>query len=99
MDIDQVVRTDTETKARYALALPGIDEEAELTLSKVTPQLVIADHTFVPDAMRGKGVGGILVNRLIADVRAKGQRIVPLCPYVRAQARKHKDEWADVIQW
>jgi len=94
-----ITRTDTETKARYAATVPGVDGEAELTLSKVSGTLIIADHTGVPDSMRGLGVAGALVDRLITDARAAGQRIVPLCPFVRAQAQRHKAEWADVIQW
>lgn len=94
-----ITRTDTATKARLVGRVDGIKEEAELTLSKLSESVVIADHTSVPDAMRGMGVGAALVDRLIADARAAQQRIVPLCPFVRAQAQLHKAEWADVIQW
>ncbi len=33
---------------------------------------------------------------MIEDVRRNGFRIIPICPYVRAQYRKHPD-WADVM--
>lgn len=95
----KITRTDTETKARYVATADGVEGEGELTISKVSATLIIADHTGVPDSMRGLGVAGALVARLIADARAAGQRIVPLCPFVRAQAMRHRDEWADVIQW
>jgi uncharacterized protein len=94
-----ITRHDTDTKARYAATVENVEGEGELTLSKVTDQLIIADHTSVPDSMRGLGVAGALVTRLIEDARAAGQRIVPLCPFVRAQALRHKKDWADVIQW
>ncbi len=94
-----ITYTETETKARYAATVEGVEGEGELTLSKVTPSLVIADHTAVPGTMRGLGIARALVERLIADARARGQRIVPLCPFVRAHAMKHRDELADVIQW
>ncbi|OZB14786.1 MAG: GNAT family N-acetyltransferase [Rhodobacterales bacterium 34-62-10] len=94
-----ITRTDTATKARIVGRLEGITEEAELTLSKLSARVVIADHTSVPDAMRGMGVGAALVERLIGDARASQQRIVPLCPFVRAQAQRNREEWADVIQW
>lgn len=95
-----VVRTSYEDegdKGRFIARIDGIDEEGELTISKVSDVLVIADHTFAPDALRGTGAALALVDALIADARAKGYRVVPLCPYVRAQARKHP-EWSDVIQ-
>lgn len=93
-----ITHTDTGSKARYEARVPGISEPAELTLSKVSDTLIIADHTYAPDAMRGMGAAAALVARLIEDARAKGQKIIPLCPYVKAQSLKHRDEWADVIQ-
>lgn len=94
-----ITRSETATKARIVGRVEGTTEEAELTLSKLSAKVVIADHTSVPDAMRGLGVGAALVDRLIADARAAQQRVVPLCPFVRALAQRHKAEWADVIQW
>ena len=82
------------TKGRYVLREDGA--EAELTYSILSPERIIADHTGVPDAMRGTGAGLRLVERLVADARAEGVRIVALCPFVKAQARRHP-EWADVI--
>ncbi|WP_417720685.1 GNAT family N-acetyltransferase [Salipiger sp.] len=90
---------DTPTKGRYAATIEGIAGEGELTLSKVSPTLIIADHTAVPDSMRGMGVAQALVARLIADARAAGRKIVPLCPFVRAHAERHRAELADVISW
>lgn len=94
-----IAYTATESKGRYAATAAGHTDEAELTTSKVSDTLIIADHTAVPDSMRGMGVGAELATRLIADARAKGQRIVPLCPFVRAYAKKHSKDVADVIQW
>lgn len=91
--------SETDSKGRYAATVEGKAGEAELTTSKVSDTLVIADHTDVPDSMRGTGVGRALAEQLIADARAKGQRIVPLCPFVRAHSLKHREELSDVIQW
>ncbi|QDL94103.1 N-acetyltransferase (plasmid) [Paroceanicella profunda] len=93
----QISFEETETKGRFVARVPGVEGEGELTISKVSDVLIIADHTLVPDSMRGMGVGGALAESLIARARAKGQRIVPLCPFVRAQALRHP-EWSDVIQ-
>lgn len=95
----KITREDSGAKAVYRGTLPGLEGTAELTLSKTSDTLVIADSTIVPDSLRGMGVGQQMVARLIADARAAGQRVVPLCPFVRAQAMRHKEEWADVIQF
>jgi len=93
-----VTYSESDTKGRYGAFIDGIANEAELTISKVSPQLIIADHTFVPENLRGKGIAGVLAKRLIADARNRGQRIVPLCPFVRGFAEKRHQEFADVIQ-
>ncbi len=56
---------------------------------------VLADHTLTPVAMRGQGVASALVERLIADARREGFKVVPKCPFVVAQFERHP-EWADV---
>ena len=94
-----ITYSESDTKGRYGASVTGVASEAELTLSKVTPTLVIADHTFVPEELRGMGLAQALAARLVADARQKGQRIVPLCPFVRAYAEKHREELTDVIQW
>ncbi len=90
----QIIREQGTTKGRYVLRQGG--EEAELTYSITTPQLIIADHTAVPDSFGGTGAGLALVTRLVEDARAEGIKIMPLCPFVNAQRKKHP-EWADVF--
>ena len=69
---------------------------SELTYSILSPEQVIADHTEVAPGHEGEGIGLKMLEAFIADARAKGYRIVPLCPFVNAQRRKHPD-WADVF--
>ena len=95
----KITYSESDTKARYGASVSEIVSEAELTLSKVTPNLVIADHTFVPNELRGRGLARDLAAQLVADARDKGLRIVPLCPFVRSYAKRNREELADVIQW
>ncbi len=81
-------------KGRYVIRHG--DDEAELTYSITSPSLVIADHTEVPDNFRGTGAGLALVTRLVEDARAEGFKIMPLCPFVNAQRKRHP-EWADAF--
>ncbi len=87
-------REESGSKGRYVLIQDG--REAELTYSVVSPTRIIADHTGVPDALRGSGAGQALVEHLVADARARGIAVIPLCPFVNAQRRRHP-EWADVF--
>lgn len=87
---------DLDHKARYVARMVGVEGEGELTITKISDKIIIADHTSVPDSMRGKGAAAALVQYLIDDARSKKQRIIALCPFVRAQSMKHP-EWADVF--
>ena len=82
------------SKGRYVLSQDGA--EAEMTFSIMSPGMRIVDHTGVPDSMRGTGAGRALVEHLVKDARTNGFRIVPLCPFVNAERRKHP-EWANVF--
>lgn len=93
-----ITREITGNRGRYAITLgEGAGAEvAQLTYSIAAPDLVIADHTGVPPAFRGSGAALALVERLVADARAEGFKVVPLCSYIDALRRKHPD-WADVF--
>ena len=90
-----VTRTDETSHGAYRAELTGADRPAELTW-RARGRLRIADHTFVPPAMRGQGVAQVLVEALVADAREQGFKIVPQCSYVAAQFRRHP-EWADLL--
>jgi len=79
---------------RWVVVVDG--HEAEMTFSRASPVLIIIDHTEVPDALRGRGVGQALVLRSVEDARREGFRIIPLCPFANAQFKRHP-EWRDVL--
>lgn len=81
---------------RYVAHIDGKHEEAELTFTWRGEHLLSADHTGAPESLRGTGVALALVERLVADARSQGFRIIPLCPYVRHQYESHP-EWQDVM--
>ena len=83
------------SRGRFVLETP--DGDAELRFSIASETLRIADHTGVPEALTGRGHGERLVEHLISDARAKGYKIVPLCPFVNRLRARHPD-WADVFQ-
>ena len=90
-----IERDEGPTKGRYVLLLDGL--EAEMTYSRAGERLLIIDHTGVPDALRGRGVGEALVRRGVEDARAEGRLILPLCPFAKAQIQRHP-EWQDVLK-
>lgn len=90
----EIAREEGETKGRYVARLKGY--EAELTYPRAGDAKIVIDHTDVPDALRGRGVGQAMVRRAVEDARADGRRIFPLCPFAKAQIARHP-EWHDVL--
>ncbi|MGO4436631.1 GNAT family N-acetyltransferase [Rhizobium sp. RAF56] len=84
----------TTSGGRYVAIVDG--HLAEMTYSRASPHLIIIDHTAVPDALRGKGVGQALAEYAVSEARAHGWKIFPLCPFFKAQTQRHP-EWEDVI--
>ncbi|WP_116655019.1 GNAT family N-acetyltransferase [Pelagibacterium sediminicola] len=89
-----VEREDGPSKGRYVVRVDG--HEAEMTYTRVGTRQIIIDHTSVPDALRGMRIGQALVERGVEDARAEGIKIIPLCPFAKAQIARHK-EWQDVV--
>lgn len=58
---------------------------AEMTYSRVNAGLVIVDHTEVDPSLAGQGVGRALLDDLVRWARATATRVMPLCPYAKAQ--------------
>ena len=90
-----IARELTPTKGRYIATIAGVPGEAELTFSRTSPTLVIADHTLTPVALRGQGIATVLVEHMVADARREGFKIRPTCPFVVALF-DHRPEWSDL---
>lgn len=92
-----ITREQTDNRhGRYVARLEGIDGEGEITFTRRGPNQISADHTGVPESMSGKGVAPALLRFMLDDARTRGFRIIPLCPYVRAQYARHP-EWSDLF--
>jgi predicted GNAT family acetyltransferase len=51
-------------------------------------------HTTV--TLEGRGVGGALARSSLDDIRARGMRAVPKCPFIAAWIRRHPD-YVDLV--
>ena len=83
------VRHDPE-RARFVVDLP--DGHAELHYGEFAPDVLDLQHTEVPPAGRGKGVGDALVRAALAYALERGARVMATCPYVQAWLRRHPEE-------
>lgn len=54
-------------------------------------------HTVVPEADRGQGVGAALVRTAINHARARGAKVIATCPFVKVWLEQHPDQ-KDVVK-
>ena len=52
---------------------------------------LLLTHAEVPSALRGAGVGSVLVQGTLALVRARGEKVVPLCSFVAHYMQRHPE--------
>ncbi len=95
MSDTHITREDGPTGGRYVSIIDGY--EAEMTYSRAGTTRIIIDHTGVPEALKGRGVGKKLVEAAVNDARNEGFKIIPLCPFAKAVLAK-TPEWQDVVQ-
>ena len=80
------LRYEVWTEGRLAGTIRYTLENGEITLV----------HTEVDPAFEGHGLGSILVAGALADIRTRGLKLHPLCPFVAAYLRRHP-EFADLV--
>lgn len=73
-----------------------IDGEVALVSYTRYGARVVFDHTYVPEAFRGKGVAAALVRAALNEAREQHWKIVPQCSYVAAFIERHP-EFASLV--
>jgi uncharacterized protein len=61
---------------------------AELTYSRISPAVVMIDHTDVSDSLRGQGAGRQLLDAAVQWARAHQTKFIPVCPFAKSQFDK-----------
>ena len=90
---DIVVERNDEAR-RYELTLNGVT--AGYAEFRTTPGRIIFTHTVVLPEYEGRGLGSRLAKFVLDDAVARGERIVPRCPFIAAYLREHAGYEASV---
>ena len=91
---ENIAVRDNPGESRYELLL---DEQVVGEIAyRLTPDHIVLIHTEVLPSLENKGLGARLVAGALDDIRARGLRVVPFCPFVRAYIRRHPD-YADLV--
>jgi uncharacterized protein len=62
----------------------------------ITGGNLVVYHTEVSDKLKGQGAAGKLLEAMVTHARQHQLKVVPLCPYVLAQFKRHTEQYADV---
>ncbi len=79
--------TDNAELDRYEASVGGA--VAGFAAYRLHDSTIEFTHTEVEGAHEGHGVGSELVGRALDDVRERGLRVRPLCPFVRSYIERH----------
>ncbi len=85
---------DAAERTRYELLIDG--ELAGIADYQERDGALVMPHTEIAAARRGQGLGDVLVQGALDDVRARGQKVVPTCWFVREFVERHP-EAADLL--
>jgi predicted GNAT family acetyltransferase len=85
--------TDNAAEHRFELKAGDHVAVAYYTLS---PGVITFTHTEVPSALSGQGIGSKLARGALEQVRARGLKVVPKCPFIAAFIAKNV-EFADLV--
>jgi len=81
--------TDNHARHRFELELDG---HTAFAAYKRDGDVLTFTHTIVPPEMQGQGVASRLIGAALADVRARGLKLIPDCSFVRAYLDKHPED-------
>jgi predicted GNAT family acetyltransferase len=95
MAVDEALEvTDEPDAGRFVVRIDG--EVGGAAYYKHRGDRVIFTHTEVDDAFQGRGVGSALAHGALDAVRSRGERAVPLCPFIARYISGHPG-YADLV--
>jgi len=68
---------------------------AEMVISVLGNNLTVY-HTEVSETLKGKGVSTQLLEAMVKYVRNNNLKVIPLCPYVSVQFKRHPEQYTDI---
>ena len=79
-----------DNKAEHEFELV-VDGHRALAAYQLEGDTIVFTHTIVPKAIEGRGVASRLIRGALDQVRDRGLKVVPQCPFVAAYIKRHPD--------
>ena len=95
--MNDVSLTLNEQKKGAFIIKEGEKQLGEMVVSISGNNLTVYHTEVVPEA-EGKGLAKKMLQEMVDYARKNSLKVIPLCPYVHAQFKRHPDEYADLWQ-
>ena len=95
--MEEVTLALNDTKRGAFLVKDGNEQLGEMEVSISGDNLTVY-HTEVASKTEGKGLAKKMLQSMVSYARENGLKVIPLCPYVHAQFKRHAEDYADVWQ-
>lgn len=69
---------------------------ARITWKNGGENIIVVDHTIVDPSLRGQGVAGKLLEKVVEMAREENLKIVPVCSYV-VNKMTNSNEYDDIL--
>ncbi len=86
VDLNTLQLIDEEESRQFVLVIDG--HRARMEYDRSSDRIFLT-HVLVPPVLEGHDVAAVLTEKVLTWVEAKGMKLVPYCPYVKAYLRRH----------
>ncbi len=77
---------DNAEKHQFELVVEGY---TALAAYRLQSGVITFTHTEVPKELGGRGIGSALAKGALDQVRERGLKVIPLCPFIKAYIEKN----------
>ncbi len=75
--------------------MDGSNQGGEMAIN-ISGEKLTVYHTEVSAEMEGRGFAKLMLDAMVAYARKNKLQVIPLCPYVQAQFKRHSNDYADI---
>ena len=91
---DVQLRLNENGEGRFYI-VEGDSQLGEMVISISGNNLTVY-HTEVDPSAEGKGLAKKMLDEMVSYARANNLKVIPLCPYVNMQFKRHPDQYSDL---